>query len=252
MVTPWTIAWQAFLSMESSRQEYWSGLPFPSPGYLPHPGIEPGSPALQVDSLPTEPPRKPWAAKYIYIYMGDNFTFSVASITKVKKWTFDPGIEPRSPALQADSLPSEPPGVLEPPCREPWCSSPCPGWLCCRCSLLQVLCWKKQRSHGPVAWMVGSDGSKCGWPDPPCPRVPSDEIMAMHTELRALDRQKVGRTQGEWSQTSPLSERLTFPFHVFSLIPISHPGPESGSSPSCSSDRSLVVPKPHNPWEGSP
>ena len=41
------------------RQEYWSGLPFPSPGDLPNPGIEPGSPALQTDSLPSEPPGKP-------------------------------------------------------------------------------------------------------------------------------------------------------------------------------------------------
>ena len=40
-------------------QEYWSGLPFPSPGDLPDPGIEPGSPALQADSLPSEPPGKP-------------------------------------------------------------------------------------------------------------------------------------------------------------------------------------------------
>ena len=42
-----------------SRQEYWNGLPFPSPGDLPDPGIEPGSPALQTDSLPSEPPQKP-------------------------------------------------------------------------------------------------------------------------------------------------------------------------------------------------
>ena len=45
--------------MEFSRQEYWSRLPFPSPGDLPSPGIEPGSPALQADSLPSEPPEKP-------------------------------------------------------------------------------------------------------------------------------------------------------------------------------------------------
>ena len=57
--TPWTIACQAPLSMEFSRQEYWSGLPFPSPGDLPDPGIEPRSPALQADSLPSEPPRNP-------------------------------------------------------------------------------------------------------------------------------------------------------------------------------------------------
>ena len=50
------IAGQDPLSMEFSRQEYWSVLPFPSPGDLPDPGIEPGSPALQVDSLPSEPP----------------------------------------------------------------------------------------------------------------------------------------------------------------------------------------------------
>ena len=51
---PWTVAHQASLSMGFSRQEYWSGLPFPSPGDLPSPGIEPRSPALQADSLPTE------------------------------------------------------------------------------------------------------------------------------------------------------------------------------------------------------
>ena len=57
--TPWTVAHQALLSMEFSRQEYWSGMPFPSPGDLPNPGIEPGSPALQADALPSEPPGKP-------------------------------------------------------------------------------------------------------------------------------------------------------------------------------------------------
>ena len=48
--TPWTVAHQAPPSMGFSRQEYWSGLPFPSPGYLPNPGIEPRSPALQADA----------------------------------------------------------------------------------------------------------------------------------------------------------------------------------------------------------
>ena len=56
---PWTAVHQAPLSMEFSRQEYWSGLPFPTLGDLPDPGIEPGSPALQVDSLQTEPLGKP-------------------------------------------------------------------------------------------------------------------------------------------------------------------------------------------------
>ena len=52
------IAYQALQSMEFSSQEYWSGLPFPSPGDLPNPGIEPRSPALQADTLPSEPPEK--------------------------------------------------------------------------------------------------------------------------------------------------------------------------------------------------
>ena len=62
-MTPWTVAHQAPLTLEFSRQEYWSGLPFPSPGDLPNPGIEPESPALQADSLPSEPP-----GKHVYVY----------------------------------------------------------------------------------------------------------------------------------------------------------------------------------------
>ena len=55
----WTVAYQASLSMGFSRQEYWSGLPFPSLGDLPDPGIEPESPALAGRSFTTEPPGKP-------------------------------------------------------------------------------------------------------------------------------------------------------------------------------------------------
>ena len=54
--TPWTIAYQALPSMRFSRQEYWSGLPFPSPGDLPDPGIEARSPAFQADTLTSETP----------------------------------------------------------------------------------------------------------------------------------------------------------------------------------------------------
>ena len=57
-VTPWTVACQAPLSMRFSRQEYWSGFPFPSPGHLPDPGLKPESPALQADSFSSEPPGK--------------------------------------------------------------------------------------------------------------------------------------------------------------------------------------------------
>ena len=59
LVTSWTVARLAPLSIESSRQEHWSGLPFPSPGHLPDPGIEPRSAALQADSLAYELPGKP-------------------------------------------------------------------------------------------------------------------------------------------------------------------------------------------------
>ena len=54
--TPWTVAYQTPPSMGFSRQQYWSGLPFPSPGDLPNPGIKPGSPTLQAYTLPSEPP----------------------------------------------------------------------------------------------------------------------------------------------------------------------------------------------------
>ena len=57
--TPWRVAHQAPLFMGFSRQEYGNGLPFPSPGYDPDPGIEPRSPSLPAESLPSEPPGKP-------------------------------------------------------------------------------------------------------------------------------------------------------------------------------------------------
>ena len=62
---PETVAQQAPLSLEFSRQEYWSGLPFPSPGDLLEPGIELRSPAMQVDSLPSEPPGKTFNLNYL-------------------------------------------------------------------------------------------------------------------------------------------------------------------------------------------
>ena len=60
LAIPWTVAFQALLSMGFSRQEYWSGLPFPSPADLPDLGIKPGSPALLEDSLPIELRGKPY------------------------------------------------------------------------------------------------------------------------------------------------------------------------------------------------
>ena len=67
LTTLWTVVYQAPLSMGFSLQEYWSGLPFPSPGDLPNPGIEPRPPLLQADALPSEPGkllgRKRWCRK---------------------------------------------------------------------------------------------------------------------------------------------------------------------------------------------
>ena len=76
-VTPWTVAHQAPLSMGFSRQEYWSGLPFLPPEDLFNPGIEPASPSLQADSLPSEPPGK---AIYKYIC----FMFHVWSFNSLR------------------------------------------------------------------------------------------------------------------------------------------------------------------------
>ena len=67
-VTPLTVAYEASPSMGFSRQEYWSGLPFPSPGDLPDPGIETRSPTLQADTLSSEPPGKPSDA-YIFPFL---------------------------------------------------------------------------------------------------------------------------------------------------------------------------------------
>ena len=100
-VTPWTVAHQALLPMGFSRQEYWSGLPRSPPGDLSDPGTEPWSPALQVDSLPSEPPGKPKNT-------------GVGSLVPSPGNHPDPGIEP---ALQADSLPAKLPRK---PCGNPY------------------------------------------------------------------------------------------------------------------------------------
>ena len=69
-MTPWTVARQAPLFMEFSRQEYWNGLPLSSPGDLPNPGTEPRSPTLWADSLPSEPPGRPkeWYGHIVKYY----------------------------------------------------------------------------------------------------------------------------------------------------------------------------------------
>ena len=76
LVTPWTVACQASVPMEFSRQEYWSGLPFPLPGVLPDPRMETGSPTLQADSLPSEPPGNPISYRYLNFRIDGYLTFT--------------------------------------------------------------------------------------------------------------------------------------------------------------------------------
>ena len=79
--TLWTIAHQAPPSMEFPRQEYWSGLPFPSLGDLPDPGIKPRSPALKADTLPSEPPGKPHGCESWTIKKTEQLTKMVETLT---------------------------------------------------------------------------------------------------------------------------------------------------------------------------
>ena len=78
---PWAAAHQAPLSMRFSRQGYWSGLPFPSPGGLPNPGIEPGSPVLQADSLPTELQVSYYVITKYYFYLPQFYVQIKAEVT---------------------------------------------------------------------------------------------------------------------------------------------------------------------------
>ena len=80
--TLWTVARQAPLSMGFSRQEYWSELPGPPPGDLADPEIEPVSPALQADSLPTEPPGKPKPG-----LRSAQTSYEVAIMKAVEQWS---------------------------------------------------------------------------------------------------------------------------------------------------------------------
>ena len=85
--TPWAVAYQASPSMGFSRQEYWSGLPFPSPEDFPDPGIEPRPPELQADSLLSEPPGNPLSPVLFLGGLQNNsnksLAFSVSSVLSI-------------------------------------------------------------------------------------------------------------------------------------------------------------------------
>ena len=91
-MTPWTVAHQVPPSTGFSRQEYWSGLPFPFPGDLPDPGIEPRSPELQADTLTSEPPGKP------------SVTLALAKISNQLHCILGIEISPRVLASEEDAL----------------------------------------------------------------------------------------------------------------------------------------------------
>ena len=125
--TPWTVAYQAPLSMGFSRQECWSELPFPSPGDLPEPGIKPGSPALQADALPSEPPGKPCLVATLCTTLCEPMDCSPPDslsmgFLRQEYWSGlpfpspenlpDPGIKPTPPALAGGFFTTEPPEKL--------------------------------------------------------------------------------------------------------------------------------------------
>ena len=93
-VTPWIVAYQAPPSMGFSRQQCWSGLPFPAPGDLPDPGIEPGSPTLQAEALPCEPPGKPFTSQAIGFVGGTGPTTGLSSICNGVPWPPEGGLLP--------------------------------------------------------------------------------------------------------------------------------------------------------------
>ena len=104
--TPWTVAQKAPLSMGFSRQEHWRVGPFPSPGDVPNPGIEPKSPTRQTDSLLSESPGKAYNTR-----VGSLSLKKVPLRKFLKKGELlEQGAELGSPALQADSFPAELPG----------------------------------------------------------------------------------------------------------------------------------------------
>ena len=91
--TPWTVVSQTPLSMGVSRQKHWSGLPFPSPGDLPDPGIEPGSAAFQADSLLSEPPGK--SKNFIFLsFPPECYLFKAMTVSLVHYRIPEPKGEP--------------------------------------------------------------------------------------------------------------------------------------------------------------
>ena len=119
---PWTVAHQTPLSMKFSRQEHCSGLPFPSPGDLPNPVIEPRSPILWEDSLPSEPPGKPKVTQSCStLYNSIDYTIHGILYARILEWvafsfsrrSSQPRDQIQVSHTAGGSLPAEPPGKLQ-------------------------------------------------------------------------------------------------------------------------------------------
>ena len=162
-LTPWTVARQAPLSMEFSRQEYWSGLPLSSLEDLSNLGIESGSPALQVDSLPSEPPGKPTC---------------IPTVTKLVYVTRFPHISYRSEIQMSWSKPTGPCIVQELPLPpQMWCpcffcfcllsNSSSVSLTCCYglnvCVLSRCICWGSNPQCGCGWWWGLWEVAGFGW-----------------------------------------------------------------------------------------
>ena len=115
-VTPWTVAYQTPPSMGFSRQEYWSGVPLPSPGHLPDPGIEPRSPALQADALTSEPclhSDSQFVLKSLLNVLQHCFYILVFQPWGIGDLSSQPGIKPSPPVVEGEVLTTRPP-------EKPW------------------------------------------------------------------------------------------------------------------------------------
>ena len=116
---PWTVACQAPLSTEFSRQVFWSGLPFPSPGDLPNPGIEPRSPTLKADSLPSEPSVQFSSVQFSCLVMSDSLQPHGLQHARVACPSPSPGVCSNSCWIGDAIQPSHPLSSPSPPAPSP-------------------------------------------------------------------------------------------------------------------------------------
>ena len=186
--TPWTVAHQAPLSTKFSRQEYWSGLPFPSPGVLPHSGIEPRSPALLTDSLPSEPQGKSY----------------IISVEGIKSRSLEPG---GALGLRGDSGLKELEGISWKK-KEPW------AWK----GHLQAARLEKERRRGDRGHLKAeATKTMLKRPQPLCPQGTEQKAIPFSRgSSRARDQTRVSCIAGRFfmpsdSSKKPSSSHLSFP-----------------------------------------